>query len=216
MPKVTLLLTLLFSGFLSTAPAQNCGLSGTPAWSKQLRTVIADCDNRFASPNGKLLLRIDPEGKVRVSQLASDKEVQIHSAAVEPPAMVSWSPNSDAFFVNDGEGSGMASTFRLFRMNGDQAVEDGTVERQAVGLYRSQTKCASAAADPNVWGIGWSAGGTSFYLLVQATANDPCGTPGTFIGMRVKLADGAIVEQFSEAATKQRFHALLPREVYSK
>jgi len=215
MPTVALFLVFLLAGFLNAAFAQNCALSGTPAWSKQLRNVIADCDNQFTSPNGKLLLRIDTEGEIRISEVASGNQLQIHSRAVEPPAMVSWSPSSDAFFINDGEGSGMSSTFRLFRVKESQVVEDGATERKSVALYRSRTRCDSASADPNVWGIGWSPDGGRFHLLVQATVNVPCGKPGSFISMTVKLADGSVLKQLSEAATKREFQALLPREVYS-
>jgi hypothetical protein len=216
MPKVAILLVLPLASFLTAASAQNCALSGTPAWSKQLSNVIADCDNRFISPNGKLLLRIDTEGQLRVSEIASGNEIQIHSRAVEPPAMVSWSPISDSFFINDGEGSGMSSTFRLFRVRSNRLVEDGTIESKVVAMYRSRTKCSSAAADPSVWGLGWSPDGTRFDLLVQATVNAPCGKPGSFRGMTMKLADGSVLAQLSEAATKRKFQALLPREVYSR
>jgi hypothetical protein len=166
MPKISLSLAL-FLAFLNIAFAQNCSLSGTPAWSEQLRNVIADCDNRFTSPDRKFLLRIDTEGSIRVLEVASEKEIQIHSREVAPPAMVSWSPNSDAFFINDGEGSGMSSTFRLFRVIGNQVVEDRTIGRKASALYRNHVKCGSAAADPSVWGFGWSSDGFRFYLLVQ-------------------------------------------------
>jgi len=51
--------------------------------------------------------------------------------------MASWSPKSDAFFINDGEGSGMASTFRLFRVKSSESVEDTSIEKAAVALYRN-------------------------------------------------------------------------------
>jgi hypothetical protein len=214
MPKTAFLLVLSLAGFLNAAFAQQgCALSGTSEWSKQLSDAIADCDNRFTSPNGKLLLRIDTAGKIEVSEAASGHQLQSHSRAVGPPAMVSWSPRSDAFFINDGEESGMASTFRLFRVRNNRVVEDGTIERKAVGRFRRLKKCSSAAVDPNVWGFGWSPEGTSFYLLVQATADDPCGMPASFISMTVRLADGSVLEQLSEAATKGKFQQLLPQEV---
>jgi WD40 repeat protein len=216
MSKVALSLAFLFCWFPCRTFAQDCALSGTTAWSKEVRNVIADCDNRFPSPNGKLLLRIDSNGNVRLSEVASGSELQGQALKVEPPAMVSWSPNSDAFFVNDGEGSGMSSTFRLFRVRGNQVVEDRRIERGPVALYRRQTKCGSAAADPNVWGIGWSPDGARFHLLVQATVNAPCGEPGSFVGMTMRLADGIVLARFSEQATKRKFRALLPREVLSK
>lgn len=214
MPKVALFLAFVLSGVPCRALDQGCALSGTPAWSQQLRHVIADCDNRLPSPNGTLLLRIDNDGNIRVSEVASGREISIHARAVEPPAMASWSPNSDAFFVDDGEGSGMTSTFRLFRVRGSQIVEDGTIQRKAVAAYRRQAKCDSAALDPDVSGIGWSPDGARFYLFAQATVHDPCGEPASFIGMTLQLANGAVLEQLSEQTTKRKFRALLPRELY--
>ena len=217
MRKIAACLILLLLAWLSNrAYGQNCTLSGTSAWSEHLKNVIADCDNRYTSPNGKLFLLIDAEGKIQVSDAASKTQMQVLSHAVEPPAMVSWSPSSVAFFINDGEGSGMASTFRLFLIKNDRVIEDKTVERKAVSVYRDEMKCDSVAADPNVWGIGWSPDGTSFHLLIQATVNSPCGKPGSFISMTIGLANGSILERLPEEATKVRFQSLLPRELYSK
>jgi hypothetical protein len=208
--------TIALMGFLGVASAQNCALSGTAAWSIQLRNVIAECDNRFTSPDSKLLLQVNPRGEIRVSEVASGNELKVHSPAVEPPAMVSWSPSSDAFFINDGEESGISSTFRLFRVIAGQLVEDGAGEKKAVALYRSKVRCAPEAADPNVWGMGWSPDGTEFHLLIQATVNAPCGETGAFISITMKKVDDSVSEQLSEEATKRKYQALLPREVYSK
>lgn len=216
MLKVALIAALLPCAFLSVGFPQNCTLSGTPAWSKQLGHVIGNCDNRFTSPSGRLLLHINAEGQIQISEVASASKAPIHSGVVSPPAMISWSPRSDAFFVDDGEGSGMSSTFRLFRVKDSQVAEDGTIEARAVAIYRNQKRCSSDAADPNVWGIGWSPDGTRVYLLIQATVNMPCGEPGSFIGLTIKAADGSVLQQFSEEATKRRFRPLLPPEVYSK
>jgi hypothetical protein len=56
MSTVTLIAVLLLCAFPSAGFAQDCALSGTPAWSKRLRNVSGDCDNRFTSPNGMLIL----------------------------------------------------------------------------------------------------------------------------------------------------------------
>ncbi len=214
MPKIAFLLVFSLAGFLNVAFAEHgCALSGTPEWPKQLSSAMPDCDNRFTSPNGKLLLRIDTEGKIQVSEVASGRQLQAHSRAVKPPAMVSWSSSSDAFFINDGEGSGMSSTFRLFRVRNNRVVEDGTIEKKAVKLYRRLTNCSSAAVDPNVWGFGWSPDGTRFYLLVQATVNEPCGQPKNFISVTVRLSNDSVLEQLPAEATKQKFQQLLPQEV---
>jgi hypothetical protein len=110
----------------------------------------------------------------------------------------------------------MSSTFRLFRVEKYRIVEDGRIEKKASTLYRTQMKCGSAAADPNVWGFGWSPEGTRIHLLIQATVNAPCGEPGSFVSMTIKLADDSVLEQFSEEGTKRNFQPLLPPEIYAK
>jgi len=130
--------------------------------------------------------------------------------------MFSWSPQSEAFFINDGEGSGMSSTFRLFRIIGSGVYEDKTVERAAVWLYRRRTRCASSAVDPNVYGFGWGNGGSKIYLLVQATVDKPCGRLDRFISLVVRTSDGKILETLSEERTKQRFSTILPPSLFTK
>jgi hypothetical protein len=207
---------LFLSIFLEMGLTHNCELSGTPAWSQQLKYVIGGCDNQFVSPNGKLLLRINREGKISLIDKVSGNIIPIHANAVEPPAMASWAPKSDAFFINDGEGSGMASVFHLFKIKPSQVAEDSTIQTKLVALYRSQNKCSANTADPNVWGIGWSHDGTRIHFLVQTTANDACGEPGSFAVITVNRADGSILEEFTEEAAKRKFQSLLPTEVYSK
>ena len=210
------LFLLLFFASSKLVSAQDCTLSGTAEWSDQLRSVIAGCDNRIPSPDGKLTLVINSEGQIQVFDKATGRTHRVPSNSVLPPGMASWSPKSDAFFINNGEGSGMSSTFRLFRVKHGQFVEDRSIEKKAVALYRDEKKCSSNAADPNVWGIGWSPDGTRFYLLVQATVNDPCGKSGAFLGVTMNLSDGSVVKRLSEADTKRVFRAFLPREIYSK
>lgn len=215
MSSVTAVLFAILS-VTNAGVAQECALSGTAAWSDQLRYAIPSCDNFFLSPNGRFLLTVDKDGALRVTETASRRALRARPIEIAPPAMVSWAPRSNAFFINDGEGSGMASSFRLFRVEGRNFSEDLTVERMAVSTFRRQAQCAQSSADPNVWGIGWSPDGTRFYLLVQATTNSPCGAPDSFIGMIVALRGNSIVQQMSEDETKRRFRTMLPDGVFSK
>ncbi|HBB97916.1 MAG TPA: hypothetical protein DC054_21250 [Blastocatellia bacterium] len=130
--------------------------------------------------------------------------------------MVSWSPRSDAFFINDGEGSGMTSTFRLFKIGPKRIYEDNATEKAAVSLYRLRTGCNRSALDPDVWGFGWDDGGSKIYLLVQATVHEPCGPPYGFISLVVRTSDGKILEALSETQTKERFGSLLPSSLFTE
>jgi hypothetical protein len=128
--------------------------------------------------------------------------------------MFSWSPKSNAFFINDGEGSGMSSMFRLFKIKGSGVYEDKAVERAATALYRRRKLCAFSAYDPNVYGFGWDNQGSKIYLLVQATVHEPCGRQDEFISLVVRTSDGKILETLSKEEAKQRFSTVLPPSLF--
>ncbi len=195
--------------------AQECVPGGSPSSFPGLKDIISRCRYEFPAPDGMTLVRVDESG--RLSVRSPDNSVTA-LPRVEPPAMISWSPSSRAFLVNDGKSSGQVSVFRLFRMQAPATVnEDSQVAANAISRFRRERRCAATAADPHVWGFGWSADGSQVYLLVQAGIHEPCGQASDFVTMTVRLSDDAIVEQFSESATKnnRRFRALLPAELFS-
>jgi hypothetical protein len=210
--RISLLILAVVSA-CSCSVAQNCALSGTPAWSPAQRNVIGECRLQVKSPDGRLELQIGTEGTIEV--VAQQEHHVLHSTShpVEPPAMVSWSPTSKSFFINDGEGSGMSSVLRSFKVQGAEVVEEKSIEREAVASYRRSTKCSLTSADPNVWGLGWSSDGSQLFVLVQATNDSPCGRPSAFIGLVVDADNNSIKELLTETATKQRFRSLLPNEL---
>ncbi|MGI8656924.1 MAG: hypothetical protein ACR2LC_17090 [Pyrinomonadaceae bacterium] len=205
-------LAMMCAAFCTASFAQNCKGSGTPAWNESVRDVIADCAAEFHSPNNRRLLKFASDSKMSIEGMT----IHLRGSQIEPPAMVSWSPRSDAFFVNDGEGSGMSSTFRLFRIKGIEVYEDKAVEKAAVSLYRRRTHCKSSSVDPNVWGFGWGNRGSKLYLLVQSTVNEPCGDTDKFISLVVRTSDGKILETLSNTQTKVRFGSQLPSSLFGK
>jgi hypothetical protein len=191
---------------------RKCDELSEQAWNKQLRYVFVGCDNRLKSPDGKATLHIGELTEV----LIGERSVLRLRMPVEAPAMVSWSPASDAFFIDDGAGSSQASRFRLFRLRGDQVTEDSTIHTKAVRAYREKIRCERSGIDPNVWGIGWSADGAQIQLIVQSTIHEPCGSAEQFIGLIVRLSDGAIVKELSRTEAQKEFRALLPPEMLFK
>jgi len=213
--KIALTYALCLGVCQAFAPAiaQNCALSGVPSWSESLKTVLADCDNRIVSPNGLLVLRIDATGAVQVLEQSGHKLLAQAAQGVEPPASASWSPNSDAFFINDGEGSGETSELRLYFVKDGKITELKGVQRRVASLYRRRIKCAHDALDPDVWGLRWTPDGQYVDLLVEATIHQPCGQSGSFRGMRVRARDAKVMEVLSEEATVARWSAWLPQEL---
>jgi hypothetical protein len=216
MPKIVTFLVIVTLCCCPRALSQNCALSGTAAWSPTLRNVIGDCNNRFLSPDKRFVLEIGTEGNMTVKTIPDARKLGLNVRRIEPPAMVSWSPKSNIFFVNDGEGSGMSSVFRLFRLNGNDVIEDDSLERKAVSLYRRRVRCSSRSADPNVWGFGWEHNGADILILVQATTDKPCGQPDAFVTLVVRATDGAVLETLSKAQSRARFAFLLPPELFKK
>jgi hypothetical protein len=220
MSTVKLALALLFVawGGNSCLPAlaQNCELSGTPAWNSALRNVVTDCPDGFISPNGRLIMQVSSEGTMSLSMKSTQQKLEWGGPKLVPPAMLSWSPDSSAFFLNDGDGSGMSSSFRFFRIKGADVDEDRSIEQAAVSLYRQRTRCSSSAVNPNVWGFGWDKLGSKVFLLVQPTANESCGRPDDFISLVVRTSDGSIVESLSKKQTEERFRSQLPSSLFAE
>src|SRR5882724_2003247 len=122
MPKlITLLVALLIS--LATVAHADCKDTGKPTWSKQLLELGADCETKIISPDGQKILLVKDRGDLSLSS-AKGSPFKTVNYKVEPPAMASWAPNSQAFFIDDGEGSGLSSTFRLFRSHGAHVTRD--------------------------------------------------------------------------------------------
>ena len=203
---------VMCAAFCSAGFAQNCKSSGAPAWNESVRYVVADCVAEFPSPNKRLLLKFASDGTMSIKGMTVHLSVGLRL----PTIMVSWSPRSDAFFINDGEGSGMTSTFRLFRIGAKRMYEDKAVEKAAVSLYRRRTGCSRSALDPDVWGFGWGDDGKNIHLLVQATVHQPCGEPYGFISLVARASNGKILETLSEAQTKERFGSLLPASLFTE
>jgi hypothetical protein len=208
------LLFLLFSIAQAQNIAEGCKDSGKPTWSRQLLELTPECETRIPSPDRRKVLLMKSNGEIAVS-LAKGSFEAVHYR-VQPPAMVSWAPNSEAFFINDGEGSGLSSTLRFFRISNGAVIRDDSLLHMAVALFRKKIGCHSSAADPNVWGFGWSRDAKQVFLLVQATVNESCGEPATFISLVVNVADGSVVEQLTAKQTKQRFRSLLFPGLFSK
>jgi hypothetical protein len=216
MSKVVILLIMVLLATNSVVRAQNCSLSNTPAWSPVLRNVIGECDNRYPSPNQRFVMEIRADGALRLIIKSHSRELKLPVRSVDPPAMISWSPRSNEFFINDGEGSGMSSSFRMFRLNSEGAIEDDSIEHTAVVVYRKLKRCSPSAANPNVWGFGWSSDGRQIFLLIQATVNQPCGRPDSFVSLIVNAVNGSVQDKLTAIQTKQRFKTLLPQELFSK
>ena len=140
-------INFLVALFLASAP-QGCALSGSPAWSQDLRYLLPDC--RIASPQGNVVFTTDGAGRIRVVRNSTELD-QERRIMIEPPALFSWAPDGPGFFINEGRGSGMTSVFRFFRISDERIVEDSALRRRAVATFRTEHRCKSNQLGPKVW-----------------------------------------------------------------
>jgi hypothetical protein len=163
----------------------------------------------IASPRGAYIFSVNSDGAVTI-QRVSQKRAVVGSFSIEPPGMLSWAPDEAGFFLNDGEGSGMSSTIRVFHIVNGKLREDSRMHRAAVNLYRRKYRCGPSQLDPDVWGLKWTQGAREVVLLVQPTVHQPCGPSGTFMSVVVDFTSGEITGQFDESATREHFRSVLP------
>lgn len=195
--------TLLFSSLLC---ASECTYSGQSAawggWSSQIKRVCltdAIVANSFRSPDQDKLILADASGfhlKVRGKSIEwpGGKELMTRGAEV------SWSPTSLAFFINDGDGSGLDGwTLNVYSILDDRVINHDEINQQIVHRFRTELGCPQKAVNPNVRGLGWSKGGDHIFAFAQSTVSESCGQQGDFRGMLIDLAGGTIQGFYSEA-----------------
>jgi hypothetical protein len=209
MPKVVLLL-LEFCLSAALVGTQDCQLAGAVAWSSQTRYFVPACENRYLSPDGAWRLTLDDDGRVRFMPTAGEPAAEtVLSTKVLPPGIVSWSPTSKALFVDEGQGSAQTSVLRVFVLTRNGPQESSGFGKRLVDWYRRETRCATAAVDPNVWGVGWTADGSRLLVVVQPTIHRPCGQPGSFVALSIDTSSERIVDRLSEKDARREFGDLL-------
>jgi hypothetical protein len=208
------LLLHILSATHGTAQPQ-CARSGAAAWSPELIEILPDCDLVAVSPDRRISVHVDKTGQLTAS-VRDSGPLETGRLTVIGPGTLSWSPDSKAFFINDGEGSGMSSKFRLFRIEDGRLREDQQINSSLIDRFRSEKKCHASIKDQSVTGFGWSKDGKQIYLFVQDGPHYPCAAPGSFICWVIRTDSGLVVERVSEKGARRRFGSLLPKELFQK
>jgi hypothetical protein len=214
MPNPLKILLLLCASAVTVPKitAQECASRTAPGWSTELRQLYADCENTVQSPDRSISFRVGFEEQIGIVKSGHSLNV-LGGTKLSLPAVVSWSPNSTSFFLNDGEGSGMASQLRFFRVGGTTVIEDGMPNRSIIRIYRQSNRCGATSVDPNVFGIGWSKDGTALYAIAQSTVNEPCGRPDQFLGFVISANTLEIKKVLSARRTRAQLARFLPPEL---
>jgi len=210
------ILVALLVSLATVLPARSevkpCPSTQAPGWSEQLRQLFPECENDVPSPDGKLKFHIG--GAEKFSVLSGGRPLTVVGRDDLPlPAVISWSPRSDMFFVNDGGGSGLSSKLRLFDTVGSSVKEYGVLNNSVRRTYRTRIGCSRSASNPNVYGVGWSSDGKKLYAIAQATVNAPCGYPADYLGFVVDATTHGVVSVLTAAQAKAAFGQLLPAEL---
>ena len=208
------LLAIGATALISACGSQPGGTDGD-VWTGTQTHIDCCATTRLPSPDSTKTLVFEPDDDERAHvRLSAGWLRQLEVAVLEGPAAASWAPDSESFFISDGEGSGQTSTFRLFRAPNDgSAREIPAAHAAAVSAYRSHVRCPAEAFDPEVWGLGWSRDGSRAVVLVQASIHEPCGSASNYMVMALATDDGELVEQYDTAEAARRFADLIPANV---
>lgn len=212
------ILLMCFTFLLSPSLyAAGCSQSGQSlvdeGRSKQVKRICLTDSvrfNSFRSPDGHALVIADLKG-FHLSIDGTNVEWPGKNDLVVRGAELAWSPTSSAFFINDGDGSGLDGwTLNVYRLSNGKVIYDNEINQQIVRRFRSEIGCAQQAADPNVRALGWSSDGARIFAFVQTTVNKSCGPQGDFRGVVARISGQSIQSFYTEDVTKKQFHGLLP------
>jgi RHS repeat-associated protein len=217
MPALRITLTILLGLATATAVTPQCSESGLRLF-KTAQASSACLDdvvrvNHFKSPDGKKTLLVDRNG---FRLLAEEGKALRWPSPLEfdGPVEVAWSPDSKAFFVNEGHGSGLDGwTVRIFRILHGSVVASKDLNRPLATSFKSLLNCGPRATNPNIKGVGWSRRGTRVFLVIQPTVHASCGTQGTFRGAIVDVDSGSAGELYSQRDAIRLFGAALAPEM---
>lgn len=193
------------------------GCGGEPAgeqaeaWAADLVGIDCCTTTRLPSPNSTRTLIFAPDAAGTVQGIVSAGWLRRQEiGATNTPAVASWAPGSQGFFVSDAGGLGRTGAFRLFRTpdNGG-ALELTAAPREAIAAWRAHVQCAAGASDPRTWGLGWSKDGRRVLVLVQGA----CGGVDRPMVVTMAAEDGRLLERYAAAEDVERFMAMVPADL---
>jgi hypothetical protein len=151
----------------------DCGrIQAMPGLPRSLVPLSDECAVSIPSPDGRWRVEVG-EAQLGVRGRAAGRAR--HLIDVEQPMALMWSPRSDGFFINDGEGSGQTSRFRYFRRVGSQWRESRRFDKAASRLYLRVHDCRGGKASyANVSGIGWTRAGSVRTMVQEGVHSEGC------------------------------------------
>jgi hypothetical protein len=134
--------------------------------------LSSDCAVFIPSPDGRALARGSPDGDGIALHVTGGLVVK----QLQQPITLLWSPRSDAFLLNDGEGSGQTSKLRYFARRGDGWHESRRLHEAAERLFLRRQHCRRGAY-ANVSGMGWNSRGELRATVQEGVHSEGCLQP---------------------------------------
>lgn len=159
--------------FAAFATGDCSKLKGAPKLARQLAPFLEECAMTIPSPKGRSILQ-KRAGEAALELFDGRKRQLV--VPLSQPATIMWNPNSNGFFINDGEGSGQVSRFRYFRLIGGTWRESKRMDRAAERLFLKRQRCAPGAY-ANVSGVGWTATGLVKTIVQEGVHSAGCLQP---------------------------------------
>lgn len=164
---------------------------------------------RIPSPNGSMTLLYGGEGDPTLT-LSAGFLRRSDVGRIESVSRMSWSPNSERFYVND---SGSASWSRLRVWNIDaraRAVELPAVSNAAAAELARRNGCAKPdEAEYATTGMGWDRDGEQIYVLAEVRREVNCkDAPVEYILALIDARTGQILSVEQEQAARRRWPTL--------
>jgi hypothetical protein len=135
-----------------------CSRSGERSpWNPSIRSVCFSRTvhkNVFLSPDKAKQIEVDENKGFSLVVNGRTVAWPNYGKYIVLPIEFSWSPNSEVFFVNDGEGSGMNSVLHVFRLQDSAAAEGPNFNNLVTAEFRKDVGCSVAASDPVLRGLG--------------------------------------------------------------
>ncbi len=191
-----------------------CRSDGKPGRSPQLRDVCLGesvSEETISAPDSRKQLIISAIGRIRLQVDGQFVALPSGMDPLDPPTEVSWSPDSQHLFVNNGHGSGTDGwTIDVFELQDNTIRRLADVNAALAKAFRNAIRCSPQSVDPNVWGMGWDSASSKLFVLIQSTVHQSCGNQGTFRSAVIDVESGAIDRLYSAADTRRVFQSLLP------
>lgn len=148
-------------------------LQGAPKLAHLMVPFLDDCAMIVPSPNARFSLQ-KQSGEAALN-IFEGRKLRL-TIPMTQPAAIMWSPRSNAFFVNDGQGSGQTSRLRYFSVSGWSWLESREFDQAAERYFIKRQKCRSGAY-ANVSGVGWTSGGIIRAVIQEGVHSAGCLQP---------------------------------------